>query len=108
MGIVLDPIKCFLSHPSEEILEEYVLGRLPDVLTAQVEEHLLICQDCQEAIRETDQFVAAFKAAAVQPAPPTARPGWLVARTNLAAVLALVILALVVVWNRPQDVSAPV
>ena len=26
MGIVLDPIKCFPSHPSEEILEEYVFA----------------------------------------------------------------------------------
>ena len=99
MGIVLDPTKCFLPHPNEEILEEYILHRLPEPLVAQVEEHLLICPLCQDAITETDQFVAAFKAAPVQPAPPTVRPGWLDARTNLVPVLALVILALVVVWT---------
>lgn len=108
MGIVLDPTKCFLSHPNEEILEEYVLHRLPEPLVAQVEEHLLICPLCQDAITETDQFVAAFKAAPVQPAPPTVRPGWLDTRTNLVPVLALVILALVVVWTPKHDASRPV
>jgi len=111
MGIVLDPTKFFLPHPNEDILEEYVRHRLPEPLAAQVEEHLLICPLCQDAITETDQFVAALKAAASQPAPASARPGWLDARTSLAPILALVILALVVVWNYPnypQDVSTPV
>lgn len=109
MGILLDPTN--LPHPNEDILEEYLLHRLPEPLVAQVEEHLLICPLCQDAITDTDQFVAALKAAASQPAPATVRPGWLDARTNLAPVLALVILALVVVWNYPnypQDASTPV
>lgn len=109
MGIVLGSTKCFLphpNHPNEEILEEYVLHRLPEPLVAQVEEHLLICPLCQDAITETDQFVAALRAAPVQPAPATVRPGWL--DTHLVAVLALVILAIVVVWNHPQDASTPV
>jgi len=38
MGIVLDSTKCFLPHPNEEILDEYVLGRLPEALAAQIEE----------------------------------------------------------------------
>ena len=105
---LLDPNRCFPTHPSEEILEEYVFHRLPEPLTAQVEEHLLICQSCQDTITDTDQFVAALKAASSQPAPATVRPGWLDARTSLAPILALVVLALVVVWNHPQDASTPV
>ena len=68
MGIVLDPAKGFLLHPTEEILEEYVLHRLPETLTARVEEHLLYCHGCQDTVTETDEFVAAMKVAANQPA----------------------------------------
>jgi hypothetical protein len=68
MGIVLDPSKVFSLHPNEEILEEYVLHRLPEILTAQVEEHLLHCHRCQDAVAETDEFVAALKVVANQPA----------------------------------------
>ena len=106
MGIPLDLNRSFPSHPSDEILEEYVLHHLPETLVAQVEAHLLICQSCQDTITETDQFVAAFRAARVQPAPAMVRPGWL--DMHLVAVLALVILAIVVVWNHPQDASTPV
>ncbi len=114
MGIVLDPTKCFLPHPNEEILEEYVLHRLPEALAAPIEEHLLICHRCQDAVAATNQFVAAMKVAASQPAPwwnvlpNLANVASLASRTNLAPVIALVILALVVVWKYPQETSAPV
>jgi hypothetical protein len=119
MGILVDPIKCFPSHPSEEILEEYIFNRLSEVPTAQVEEHLLICQNCQDAVTETERFVSALKVAARQPVPPIGpvRSAWrngpkalprFTPRTSLAPALALVILALVVVWQHPQEASAPV
>src|ERR1700733_4111585 len=112
MGIVLDPTQCFLPHPNEEILEEYALHRLPETLAAQVEEHLLICHSCQDAVATTDQFVATLKVAASQPAPRltswwSALPS-LANRTSLASIAALVILALVVVWKHPQEASRPV
>jgi len=112
MGFVLDPTKCFLLHPNEEILEEYVLHRLPETLAAQVEEHLLICQSCQDEVAETDEFVAALKVAVNQPAFQLAQ--WmsvlpsLANRTSLAPIVALVVLALVVVWQHPQETSTSV
>jgi hypothetical protein len=118
MGIVLDPIKCFPAHPSDEILEEYGFHRLPEALSAQVEEHLLICPRCQDGVTETDRFVSALKVAVKQPipAPGPARSIWqnsLAAVTNVASgslvpVAALVLLALVVVWKQPQEASTPV
>jgi hypothetical protein len=119
MGILVDPIKCFPSHPSEEILEEYIFNRLSAVRTAQVEEHLLICQNCQDAVAETERFVSALKVATRQPVPPIGpvRSAWrngpkalrhFAPRTSLAPALALVILALVVVWQHPQEASAPI
>jgi hypothetical protein len=116
MGIVLDPTKCFLPHPNEEILEDYALRRLPEALTAPVEEHLLVCHTCQDAVAASDEFVAALKCAASRPAPQsTSQPGgwWsvlpsLASRVSLATIVALALLALVVVWNRPQEPSTPV
>jgi hypothetical protein len=108
MGIVLDPTKCFVLHPNEEILEEYALHRLPEALAAPVEEHLLICPSCQEAVAENDQFVAALKAAASQPISRSSVLPSLANRTSLAPIVALVVLALVAVWKYPQEVSAPV
>jgi hypothetical protein len=108
MGIVLDPTKCFLPHPNEEILEEYVLHRLPETLAAQVEEHLLICHSCQDAVATTDRFIATLKVSTSQPAPWWSILPSLASRTSLAPMVALVILALVVVWKHPQEASAPV
>jgi len=112
MGIVLHPTNWSQSHLSEEVLEEYVLDRLPETLTAPVEEHLLICQRCQDAMAVTDEFVAAMKVVASQLATQpaswwSALPG-LANRTGLAAITALVILALVMAWKRPQEASTPV
>ena len=116
MGIVLDPTKCFLLHPTEEILEEYALNRLPAALVAQVEEHLLLCHGCQDAVAATDEFVAAIKIAANQPAlqPASRLAQWMSARPRVASrmglvpIIALFILALVMVWKPPQETSAPV
>ena len=66
MGIVLYPTK-FPLHPTEEILEEYVFDRLPEELTAPIEEHLLICPICQDAIVDTDRFVSDLTLAAGYP-----------------------------------------
>lgn len=108
MGIVLDPTKFFVLHPSEEILEEYALHRLPETLAASVEEHLLVCHSCQDAVAENDQFVAALQGAASLPPRRRGVLSNLTNRTSLAPIAALVVLALVAVWKYPQEVSAPV
>jgi hypothetical protein len=116
MGILVDPTKYFPSHPSEDILEEYVFHRLPEGLTEPLEEHLLVCPRCQDVIAETDEFVTALKVGANQMAPQPASwlaqwmsvlPG-LAHRMSLAPILVLVILALVAVWKQPQETSTPV
>ena len=119
MGILVNPITPLPSHPTEEILEEYVFDRLPERLVAQVEEHLLVCPSCQNAVAETDRFVSTLRVAAKSPAPVIGpvRSAW---RTRLKAfphltqvqspvpVLAAAVLALVVVWQHPQGSSTPV
>jgi len=120
MGIPVDPTNHSLAHPNEDILEEYVFRRLPEALAVQVEEHLLMCHRCQDAVAEIDQFTAALKAAARPPAPAIERvlPGWrnvldalprlATSKTALAPVLALVILSLLVIRKHSQEPPAPV
>jgi hypothetical protein len=119
MGTLPDLNRRFPPHPTEEILEEFAFDRLPEVLTAQVEEHLLICSGCQDTVVEIDAFVCALKAAVRHSAPAMGpvRSAWrnvlealprLAYRTSLAPALALVILALVVVWKHPQEASTPI
>jgi hypothetical protein len=51
------------SHPDEETLELYALGRLPESQADPIEEHLLICGPCQNALKELDDYVTAMKGA---------------------------------------------
>ncbi len=53
-------------HISEEALELYAMGRLGDPQAAELEEHILFCTDCQEALERVDDFILAFRAAAKQ------------------------------------------
>ncbi len=45
------------SHFTEEILELYALGQLPEATIASVEEHMLVCEHCQARLEQVDQFL---------------------------------------------------
>lgn len=53
-----------LPHISEDVLELYAMGRLSEPETEPVEEHLLVCSVCQDALQQTDEFVRAIRVAA--------------------------------------------
>jgi hypothetical protein len=105
------------AHPSEEVLEEYALGRLGGPKLEQFEEHLLVCAQCQDGLAETDEFIVDMKQAAgrlqqedpvgIAPRPERKRFG----RFNLlpkpvwAGALAAAALA-VVVWMPRQSPAA--
>ncbi|HZU24705.1 MAG TPA: hypothetical protein VFA04_04235 [Bryobacteraceae bacterium] len=48
---------------SDDCLELYALGRLPDAHTIQLEEHLLICDACRDRLAQTERFIAALRRA---------------------------------------------
>jgi anti-sigma factor RsiW len=50
-------------HASENDLEEYVLGRLPEPDLASVEEHLFVCDRCRERLRALDEFIELLRVA---------------------------------------------
>jgi anti-sigma factor RsiW len=63
-----DPVEVLLrihahsaAHPKDETLEEYARGRLPDADAAPLEEHLLICEACQDGLRDIDEYTLAMK-----------------------------------------------
>jgi hypothetical protein len=62
----------FPYHPSEAVLENYALHRLREGETASFEEHLLLCESCQDALEELDQFILLIKATASDPVPKVA------------------------------------
>jgi hypothetical protein len=69
----MEPTKVDISrsvtlHPSEDLLENYALGRLVEPALGRVETHLFVCHSCQDALLETDQYTAAMKAALAEPA----------------------------------------
>jgi hypothetical protein len=53
-----------MTHIEETLLDQYSMGVLPEQLTAEVEEHLLVCLFCQNRLVATDRFLAVFREAA--------------------------------------------
>jgi hypothetical protein len=51
-------------HVSDEAMEQYALGTLPEPQAAPLEEHLLTCPQCQDLLEQTDAFLAATRSAA--------------------------------------------
>jgi hypothetical protein len=60
-GDVQNALEC---HPDEEALESHALGKARGAKLARIEEHLLVCADCQKRLAELDEFVGAIREAA--------------------------------------------
>lgn len=54
------------NHIGDEELELYSLGRLSESREEAVEEHLLVCEACQDRLAETDAYVLAMRTAAAR------------------------------------------
>jgi hypothetical protein len=56
-------IKVVLSkHLHEDAFEDYVFERLAEPQLCEFEEHLLICEACQEQLARTDEYIRVMKA----------------------------------------------
>lgn len=51
-------------HASDEALERYATHSLAEPELAQIEEHLLVCSQCQEKLEKIDAYVSAMRDAA--------------------------------------------
>lgn len=109
----------FGAHADEESLEKYAMGTLPDAELARFEEHLLLCEKCQQGVEEMDAFLAAFRNVAPRLRPSGERAlrsrwwNWIslpaFPRLAVAGALALLVLAFVIgrTWNSPDGSFAP-
>jgi len=52
-----------MSHIPDDIMDNYALGRLPEAESAAVEEHLLVCHECQDRLHVTDVLIDALREA---------------------------------------------
>jgi hypothetical protein len=95
-------------HPNDDAVERYSLGALEPEEEAAFEEHLLLCEFCQQRVSDADDYVRAMRTAATRaeraiPAmtrPPMARS----LPIPLAGALAAGLLAVVFVAPRPEPV----
>jgi len=68
-------------HPTDDLLDEYVFGRLPEPALSTLEDHLLTCSSCQSALAELDDYIRAAKVALAElqharSAPSIWPPAW--------------------------------
>jgi hypothetical protein len=61
-------------HAGTEALESYSVGGLPD---EELEEHMLVCDDCRERLGETETYLQAMRSAAAQLRRAKHRRGWM-------------------------------
>ena len=50
-----------MPHISEDLLDRYALKKLPESEVVALEEHLLLCSDCQDRLRLTEDFIEALR-----------------------------------------------
>jgi hypothetical protein len=98
------------SHPHEDVFEEYVFERLTDPQSTVFEEHLLICEECQNTLEGVTEYIRLMKAAtsayAVDrpriPAPQMRfRSHGLRRNAATAAVLLLMCITALLSWRTP-------
>jgi hypothetical protein len=57
---------CFDSHSPDELLEKYAMGSASGLEVASLEEHLLLCADCQTHLAKTEEYLAIIRAALLE------------------------------------------
>jgi hypothetical protein len=53
-------------HLDDDLIEQYALGRAPAAKIPAIEEHLLVCHRCQDALESTHHYVTAMRSAAME------------------------------------------
>jgi anti-sigma factor RsiW len=95
-------------HMDAEDSERYSMGDLPEELSTQFEEHLLICEACRNRVAKSDEFVRSIERAGKQirlGGAPRRRPAWRQWTILLAAaslLLAMVVFGLSRGGGRPE------
>ncbi len=89
-------------HMAPEDIEGYSMGTIPEEISAQFEEHLLVCETCRKRVTESDELVRAMRQAAGEIRQQEALPAhaWLTRSMPLLAAAAVIVAALLFGWSR--------
>ena len=84
-------------HLEAEEVERYSMGTIPEEEAARLEEHLLICESCQQRVTESDGYVSSMQRAALElrQSPAVRQRRWWSLPRLVPAVAALALLAIV-------------
>ncbi len=63
-------------HMNDEQIENYSMGRIAEEECERCEEHLLICESCQNRVTEMDEYILAIAAAGSELRRQPRRPKW--------------------------------
>jgi hypothetical protein len=97
-------------HLDETAMDHYALGLMPEEEISVFEEHLLVCDSCQERLAQNDVFVKAMQAASAEYVKekgngrPDGRPR---VPILIALVAGLLLAAGAVVWHLAQSIGQP-
>ena len=104
-------------HPTEDLLEEYSFGRIREPELTALEEHLLICTQCQTQLLAIDEYrsvlksgIAAFERDRQSALAPSPRAFPKLTGRMLLAAAALLTFSGAIAWRRygpARDVSEP-
>ncbi len=56
----------FLSHPSEDVWEEYAFKRLPENEVERLEAHLIACTACQSTLQRVDNLIHSMRSVSLE------------------------------------------
>ena len=104
-------------HITNEAIELYAMEKLSAAEEVRVEEHLLLCANCQKQLQETDDFLHAFRIAAprveAEEAARMEEPWWQrflswfprIQLMHAAGVVAALVVAVVLIAPRTREAS---
>lgn len=103
-------------HPTYDVLECYCLARLPEPEYERVEEHLLLCERCQNEMAAAEETIRLIQEACREwnTRPRTVRSNWLIRLTSIprpvfaGALAACALMVLVPVAMQQPDPGVPV
>jgi hypothetical protein len=98
-------------HPLEDVFEDYAFERLRPLETSDFEEHLLVCEKCQDTLATTDEYIRLMKTAIAagvgERLPARARSFQFFPQRGMrghavaVAMVCLIVLAVLPFWWRP-------